>query len=169
MKDFSEKQHKAIKLLATREIKGLSMEQVAELSGCSKMSLYRWLEDEFFKREVNSVALKEITNLSPQILGTTSKMLNSKDLKIQAKGLEAFSKITDKVEKAEVELKKQKEEAEKPSVYEILMELGVISRDWDKMNELQKVDWDIKVTEGKIKEYENTLKWLLDERYKLSR
>lgn len=107
MQKFNEKQIEAIELLARAEYDGITQQQIADIVGVDARTIRRWNKDKRFKDAVGRKSLELIAGLSPVIFKTTAEFLQSKDQRIQAKGVDVFLKAS-----ATIEAKEQ-EEAEK--------------------------------------------------------
>lgn len=107
MQKFNEKQMEAIELLARAEYDGITQQQIADIVGVDARTIRRWNKDKRFKDAVGRKSMELITELSPVIFKTTAEFLQSKDQRIQAKGVDVFLKAS-----ATIEAKEQ-EEAEK--------------------------------------------------------
>lgn len=107
MQKFNEKQMEAIELLARAEYDGITQQQIADIVGVDARTIRRWNKDKRFKDAVGRKSMELIAGLSPVIFKTTAEFLQSKDQRIQAKGVDVFLKAS-----ATIEAKEQ-EEAEK--------------------------------------------------------
>lgn len=107
MQKFNEKQIEAIELLARAEYDGITQQQIADIVGVDARTIRRWNKDKRFKDAVGRKSMELIAGLSPVIFKTTAEFLQSKDQRIQAKGVDVFLKAS-----ATIEAKEQ-EEAEK--------------------------------------------------------
>lgn len=105
MLNFSEKQLLAIELLARAEYEGMTQQQIAEEVGVDARTIRRWNQDKRFKDAVGRKSMELITELSPVIFKTTAEFLQSKDQRVQAKGVDVFLKAS-----ASIEAKKKEEE-----------------------------------------------------------
>lgn len=106
MANFNEKQLLAIELLARAEYDGMTQQQIADEVGVSDRTLRRWNQDKKFKDAVGKKSMELITELSPVIFKTTAEFLQSKDQRVQAKGVDVFLKAS-----ATIEAKNKEEEA----------------------------------------------------------
>lgn len=122
-REFTERQHQAIELLARKELEGWSMEYIGNCVGVTRKTIHTWLKDESFKKAVNDKALMCLADYSPVVLKNASDFLYSKDEKIKIKGVELVMKSVEAQEKAEQEAKKK--EAERFNIDDFLKELGI--------------------------------------------
>lgn len=106
MANFNEKQLLAIELLARAEYEGMTQQQIADEVGVDVRTLRRWKNDQRFKNAVGRKSMELITELSPVIFKTTAEFLQSKDQRVQAKGVDVFLKAS-----ATIEAKNKEEEA----------------------------------------------------------
>lgn len=123
IKKFSEKQQEAIKLLALKELEGLTQEDISVRVGVDRKTLYNWQKDEDFKKAVNNQALLNLADYSPIVLKNAYDFLNSKDEKVKIKGVELVIKSIEAQEKAEEQARKEKEQ--ELDVDAFLKELGL--------------------------------------------
>ena len=123
LKKFSEKQQEAIKLLALKELEGLTQEDISVRVGVDRKTLYNWQKDEDFKKAVNNQALLNLADYSPIVLKNAYDFLNSKDEKVKIKGVELVIKSIEAQEKAEEQARKEKEQ--ELDVDAFLKELGL--------------------------------------------
>lgn len=105
MANFNEKQLLAIELLARAEYEGMTQQQIADEVGVDVRTLRRWKNDQRFKNAVGRKSMELITELSPVIFKTTAEFLQSKDQRVQAKGVDVFLKAS-----ATIEAKNKEEE-----------------------------------------------------------
>ena len=105
MANFNEKQLLAIELLARAEYEGMTQQQVADEVGVDARTIRRWNQEKSFKDAVGRKSIELITELSPVIFKTTAEFLQSKDQRVQAKGVDVFLKAT-----ATIEAKNKEEE-----------------------------------------------------------
>lgn len=105
MANFNEKQLLAIELLARAEYEGMTQQQIADEVGVDVRTLRRWKNDQRFKDAVGRKSMELITELSPVIFKTTAEFLQSKDQRVQAKGVDVFLKAS-----ATIEAKNKEEE-----------------------------------------------------------
>lgn len=105
MANFNEKQLLAIELLARAEYEGMTQQQIADEVGVDVRTLRRWKNDQRFKDAVGRKSMELITELSPVIFKTTAEFLQSKDQRVQAKGVDVFLKAS-----ATIEAKNREEE-----------------------------------------------------------
>lgn len=105
MANFNEKQLLAIELLARAEYEGMTQQQVADEVGVDVRTVRRWKQEKSFKDAVGRKSIELITELSPVIFKTTAEFLQSKDQRVQAKGVDVFLKAT-----ATIEAKNKEEE-----------------------------------------------------------
>ena len=105
MANFNEKQLLAIELLARAEYEGMTQQQIADEVGVDVRTLRRWKNDQRFKNAVGRKSMELITELSPVIFKTTAEFLQSKDQRVQAKGVDVFLKAS-----ATIEAKTKEEE-----------------------------------------------------------
>lgn len=105
MANFNEKQLLAIELLARAEYEGMTQQQIAEEVGVDARTIRRWNQDKKFKDSVGRKSMELITELSPVIFKTTAEFLQSKDQRVQAKGVDVFLKAS-----ATIEAKMKEEE-----------------------------------------------------------
>ena len=105
MANFNEKQLLAIELLARAEYEGMTQQQIADEVGVDARTLRRWKNDQRFKDAVGRKSMELITELSPVIFKTTAEFLQSKDQRVQAKGVDVFLKAS-----ATIEAKNKEEE-----------------------------------------------------------
>lgn len=105
MANFNEKQLLAIELLARAEYEGMTQQQVADEVGVDPRTIRRWNQEKSFKDAVGRKSIELITELSPVIFKTTAEFLQSKDQRVQAKGVDVFLKAT-----ATIEAKNKEEE-----------------------------------------------------------
>lgn len=105
MANFNEKQLLAIELLARAEYEGMTQQQIADEVGVDVRTLRRWKNDQRFKDAVGRKSMELITELSPVIFKTTAEFLQSKDQRVQAKGVDVFLKAS-----ATIEAKSREEE-----------------------------------------------------------
>lgn len=105
MANFNEKQLLAIELLARAEYEGMTQQQIAEEVGVDARTIRRWNQDKRFKNAVGRKSMELITELSPVIFKTTAEFLQSKDQRVQAKGVDVFLKAS-----ATIEAKNKEEE-----------------------------------------------------------
>lgn len=106
MANFNEKQLLAIELLARAEYEGMTQQQIADEVGVDARTIRRWNQDKRFKDAVGRKSMELITELSPVIFKTTAEFLQSKDQRVQAKGVDVFLKAS-----ATIEAKNKEEEA----------------------------------------------------------
>lgn len=111
MANFNEKQLLAIELLARAEYEGMTQQQIADEVGVDVRTLRRWKNDQRFKDAVGRKSMELITELSPVIFKTTAEFLQSKDQRVQAKGVDVFLKAS-----ATIEAKNREEEANNKEV-----------------------------------------------------
>lgn len=105
MANFNEKQLLAIELLARAEYEGMTQQQIADEVGVDIRTIRRWKNDQRFKDAVGRKSMELITELSPVIFKTTAEFLQSKDQRVQAKGVDVFLKAS-----ATIEAKNKEEE-----------------------------------------------------------
>ena len=105
MANFNEKQLLAIELLARAEYEGMTQQQVADEVGVAVRTIRRWKQEKSFKDAVGRKSMELITELSPVIFKTTAEFLQSKDQRVQAKGVDVFLKAS-----ATIEAKNKEEE-----------------------------------------------------------
>lgn len=105
MANFNEKQLLAIELLARAEYEGMTQQQIANEVGVDARTIRRWHQDKRFKDAVGRKSMELITELSPVIFKTTAEFLQSKDQRVQAKGVDVFLKAS-----ATIEAKNREEE-----------------------------------------------------------
>nr|DAH73139.1 MAG TPA: Helix-turn-helix of insertion element transposase [Caudoviricetes sp.] len=105
MANFNEKQLLAIELLARAEYEGMTQQQIADEVGVDARTIRRWNQDKRFKNAVGRKSMELITELSPVIFKTTAEFLQSKDQRVQAKGVDVFLKAS-----ATIEAKNKEEE-----------------------------------------------------------
>lgn len=105
MANFNEKQLLAIELLARAEYEGMTQQQVADEVGVDARTIRRWNQEKSFKDAVGRKSIELITELSPVIFKTTAEFLQSKDQRVQAKGVDMFLKAS-----ATIEAKNREEE-----------------------------------------------------------
>lgn len=105
MANFNEKQLLAIELLARAEYEGMTQQQVADEVGVDARTIRRWNQEKSFKDAVGRKSMELITELSPVIFKTTAEFLQSKDQRVQAKGVDVFLKAS-----ATIEAKNKEEE-----------------------------------------------------------
>ncbi len=105
MANFNEKQLLAIELLARAEYEGMTQQQVADEVGVDVRTIRRWKQEKSFKDAVGRKSIELITELSPVIFKTTAEFLQSKDQRVQAKGVDMFLKAS-----ATIEAKNKEEE-----------------------------------------------------------
>ena len=105
MANFNEKQLLAIELLARAEYEGMTQQQIADEVGVDARTIRRWNQDKRFKNAVGRKSMELITELSPVIFKTTAEFLQSKDQRVQAKGVDIFLKAS-----ATIEAKTKEEE-----------------------------------------------------------
>ena len=105
MANFNEKQLLAIELLARAEYEGMTQQQIADEVGVDARTIRRWNQDKRFKDAVGRKSMELITELSPVIFKTTAEFLQSKDQRVQAKGVDMFLKAS-----ATIEAKNKEEE-----------------------------------------------------------
>lgn len=105
MANFNEKQLLAIELLARAEYEGMTQQQIADEVGVDIRTIRRWKNDQRFKDAVGRKSMELITELSPVIFKTTAEFLQSKDQRVQAKGVDVFLKAS-----ATIEAKNREEE-----------------------------------------------------------
>ena len=105
MANFNEKQLLAIELLARAEYEGMTQQQIADEVGVDARTIRRWNQDKRFKNAVGRKSMELITELSPVIFKTTAEFLQSKDQRVQAKGVDVFLKAS-----ATIEAKTKEEE-----------------------------------------------------------
>lgn len=105
MANFNEKQLLAIELLARADYEGMTQQQIADEVGVDVRTLRRWKNDQRFKNAVGRKSMELITELSPVIFKTTAEFLQSKDQRVQAKGVDVFLKAS-----ATIEAKNKEEE-----------------------------------------------------------
>lgn len=105
MANFNEKQLLAIELLARAEYEGMTQQQIADEVGVDARTIRRWNQDKRFKNAVGRKSMELITELSPVIFKTTAEFLQSKDQRVQAKGVDMFLKAS-----ATIEAKNREEE-----------------------------------------------------------
>ena len=105
MANFNEKQLLAIELLARAEYEGMTQQQIADEVGVDARTIRRWNQDKRFKDAVGRKSMELITELSPVIFKTTAEFLQSKDQRVQAKGVDVFLKAS-----ATIEAKNKEEE-----------------------------------------------------------
>ena len=105
MANFNEKQLLAIELLARAEYEGMTQQQVADEVGVDVRTVRRWKQEKSFKDAVGRKSIELITELSPVIFKTTAEFLQSKDQRVQAKGVDVFLKAS-----ATIEAKNKEEE-----------------------------------------------------------
>ena len=94
MANFNEKQLLAIELLARAEYEGMTQQQIADEVGVDARTIRRWNQDKRFKDAVGRKSMELITELSPVIFKTTAEFLQSKDQRVQAKGVDVFLKAS---------------------------------------------------------------------------
>ena len=123
IKKFNKKQQEAIRLLALKELEGLTLEEIALRVGVDRKTLYNWQIEEDFKRAVNNQALLNLADYSPIVLKNAYDFLNSKDEKVKIKGVELVMKSIEAQEKAEEQARKEKEQG--LDVDTFLKELGL--------------------------------------------
>ena len=123
VKEFSEKQQEAIRLLALKELEGLTLEDISVRVGVDRKTLYNWQKDENFRKAVNNQALLSLADYSPVVLKNAYDFLNSKDEKVKIKGVELVMKAIEAQEKAEEQARKEKEQ--ELDVDAFLKELGI--------------------------------------------
>ena len=123
VKEFSEKQQEAIRLLALKELEGLTLEDISVRVGVDRKTLYNWQKDENFSKAVNNQALLSLADYSPVVLKNAYDFLNSKDEKVKIKGVELVMKAIEAQEKAEEQARKEKEQ--ELDVDAFLKELGL--------------------------------------------
>nr|WP_295576210.1 phBC6A51 family helix-turn-helix protein [uncultured Intestinibacter sp.]DAY85373.1 MAG TPA: Helix-turn-helix of insertion element transposase [Caudoviricetes sp.] len=123
VKEFSEKQQEAIRLLALKELEGLTLEDISVRVGVDRKTLYNWQKDENFRKAVNNQALLSLADYSPVVLKNAYDFLNSKDEKVKIKGVELVMKAIEAQEKAEEQARKEKEQ--ELDVDAFLKELGL--------------------------------------------
>ena len=123
VKEFSEKQQEAIRLLALKELEGLTLEDISVRVGVDRKTLYNWQKDENFRKAVNNQALLSLVDYSPVVLKNAYDFLNSKDEKVKIKGVELVMKAIEAQEKAEEQARKEKEQ--ELDVDAFLKELGL--------------------------------------------
>ena len=111
MANFNEKQLLAIELLARAEYEGMTQQQIADEVGVDARTIRRWNQDKRFKNAVGRKSMELITELSPVIFKTTAEFLQSKDQRVQAKGVDVFLKAS-----ATIEAKNKEEEANNKEV-----------------------------------------------------
>ena len=105
MANFNEKQLLAIELLARADYEGMTQQQIAEEVGVDVRTIRRWKNDQRFRDAVGRKSMELITELSPVIFKTTAEFLQSKDQRVQAKGVDVFLKAS-----ATIEAKNKEEE-----------------------------------------------------------
>lgn len=105
MANFNEKQLLAIELLARAEYEGMTQQQIADEVGVDARTIRRWNQDKRFRDAVGRKSMELITELSPVIFKTTAEFLQSKDQRVQAKGVDVFLKAS-----ATIEAKNREEE-----------------------------------------------------------
>ena len=120
--NFTEKQLKAIELLAIREVEGLSMEQVATEVGVTRKCIYDWLKDRAFKNSVNKKALECMADYAPLLLKELRTLIQSKNEATKLRAVELVSKT---IEAQEQQAKREKEQNNKVDVEEFLKQLGI--------------------------------------------
>ena len=123
VKEFSEKQQEAIRLLALKELEGLTLEDISVRVGVDRKTLDNWQKDENFRKAVNNQALLSLADYSPVVLKNAYDFLNSKDEKVKIKGVELVMKAIEAQEKAEEQARKEKEQ--ELDVDAFLKELGL--------------------------------------------
>lgn len=109
IKKFNKKQQEAIRLLALKELEGLTLEEIALRVGVDRKTLYNWQKEEDFKRAVNHQALLSLADYSPIVLKNAHDFLNSKDEKVKIKGVELVMKAIEAQEQAEEQARKEQE------------------------------------------------------------
>lgn len=117
---FTEKQLKAIELLALREVQEMSMEQIALEVEVARKTLYEWQKDQAFKNAVNKRALECMADYAPLLLKELKGLIKSKN---EATKLRAVELVAKSIEAQEDQQKEKQNNV--IDVEAFLQELGI--------------------------------------------
>lgn len=122
MANFTDKQLKAIELIAVSELEGYTMEEVAEQAGVASRTIRRWKESKDFTKAVHIRTLEVLAQQSPKALKNTLDFMDSNDVKVRLQGNTFYLKELERLET----LKQQEQEASKTvDVEEFFKAVGV--------------------------------------------